>query len=372
MFNLALRRGKSPAGLRQEKELFQARIKNPQSVLEDAKSLAFVMMRNNLENPHDGLAQQENVPYWRYVEEYHPKYLHEVMNKARSIAKGLSKDFFKHPEKFPMPSKQPAGGGMGGLGASSTGRTVVAAIDSNEPYVYLYKNGTDFLMHGTWASLISSGTIVHGLPYLANDGALYTLHCGSNRVPRNAASLQEFRRMETEMPKAMAEAIMAKMKEFGQQYTSFDAYTYLNKVKEHKDWFFAAFNARFAGPAAAMALEETNSEYPIAMKMPEQTLAIRKAVGSAMEPFVKRLVDSLAVDGVKCDIKMVDIGRENEPFMAKWKKYDDAREVETNLARMREVAPDVLYSASIANSNIDMRSLVMTMVAQPRTKTPDV
>ena len=368
MFCLALKRGKSPSGLRQEKELFQARIKNPKSVLEDAKSLAFVMVRNGLENPRDGLMQQKNVPYWEYVEKFHPKYMREVMDKARVIARGLSKDFFKHPEKYPMPSKQPAGGGMGGLGAAATGKVVTAAIDANEPYVYLYKNGTDFLMYGTWASLIASGTIVAGLPYLANDGALYHLHCGSNRVPRNAASIQEFRRMESEMPKAMADAIMAKMKEFGQQYNSFDAYTYLNKVKEEKDWFFAAFNARFAGPSAALALEEANSDYPIAMKMPEQTLAIRKAIGDAMEPFVKRLVDSLGVDGVKCEIKMVDSGRENEPFMAKWKKYDDARELETRLARMKEVAPDVMYSKGTAIATLDMRSLVMTMVSMPRTK----
>jgi len=109
-FNYALHR-KVPKNLQEEEAIFN-QIPFQQRLQQDATGLAQTMVRHGLEKAEDAYDMRAgNVQYWDYVEKYHPKYRERVLQKAEELAKQLMHDFYAHPEKFPMPSKQQGGAG---------------------------------------------------------------------------------------------------------------------------------------------------------------------------------------------------------------------------------------------------------------------
>ena len=126
MFNFARKRnGDLSKNMVRQKTIFESK-PFEQRLKEDGFSLAKIMVGNGLAEPEDALSHMGGVEYWQYVGKYEPDYLEKVLEQTGKIAKKFSSDFFAHPEKYPLPAKQPPGGAPGGATASAKKRIIVA------------------------------------------------------------------------------------------------------------------------------------------------------------------------------------------------------------------------------------------------------
>lgn len=388
MFNLARHRNNNvPDRLQDEGVLFQARINNPQSLMEDAQHLAFTMVRHGLHSAEEGLNEQGNVEFWEYVKKFHPKYLDKVFELAEQLAKKLSHDFFNHPEKFPIPAggQGGGGGGMGGPGgggppppggdpggapppmASSNKRTVIAqdeeGVGGQSGYYYLYKpDSTNYSFFSTWAGKIMSGRI----DGIDADGRIYNYYITQNerhnradrpavRVPRSSPVVDQVFRMEQELPSALAQAVVAAVKVHGKDYDPRAASAMIDNAFKNASWDLAPIESMFTGDIEALLLEMDQGFYT----EHKATESVRMAIGLVMQPWIQAMEKALLMHGYTVkrqgpnNKRSSRVGAEDHE---KVKAELDVREFSTE--------PHLLVNDSIMRGSFDVPSLIMTAVSQ--------
>lgn len=128
MFNLARKR-MLPKTMRQEELVFLSKPEQ-QKMQEDAKGLAFIMVRHGISEGENAMTMMDGVEYWQYLREFRPKYIQKVFELADTMAKHLAVDFQANPQKYPLPAPPQSGGGMPPAGAKATKMTIIANIET--------------------------------------------------------------------------------------------------------------------------------------------------------------------------------------------------------------------------------------------------
>lgn len=355
-----------PPNLREEQALFEHKKNDPQALLGDAKSIAFIMLRNRLRDPKDVLTHIGGVQYWQYLVKYHPKYMEQVLEKAKEISEQLAFNIQNHPEKFPMPSGAPAPGGT--PVAATDKRTVQAALPPAGGTVYLRRESKDlfWLMNTFGCKLISSNP----QPFIGDDGSCRFLGISSNevRVSRHSHSVNEIFRMETEMKPRLIEMAATMAEEKG--IASDDPIRFATALIEYvttskKNYLMLPVISRKAGPG--IAFQYLNEENPF-LREPDECSEIRSAIGKEMTKYVASFAAALAMDGI--------VPSESQGFMPVWtavgKKQatvdkeavieDLTAQIDTEVSK----GPRILKKEEVGAS-VDMQSLVLTLMSQERT-----
>jgi hypothetical protein len=343
--------------------VIQQRIENPDAfVQQDAQQLAFVMVRNGIDDPDDAidtvLSEEE---FWDSLRKY-PKYMHRVKHIARDFAKKL-RVVKKHPELLPPPAPPGQGGGGGGAPpamAAVQGKVVTAQEDFGSPQASIR---IDSVAGGALAKTWGAGFLDGSLTVLTPEGEEITIRTARSRAPRNSPIIVAIYEMEMQLNKAIIAAVTEVLAKYEKKMSPASIQAWLDMIKtkrpRHEDvgnvarffqWNMAPFNALFTDPVYAMMLLDEHNHL---VSEPEATMEVRKAIGKAMEPFVQKLAQAVNASFLGISPTLV-IPPQNSPLFKKYKQKNEKKISE----------PRVLLPEETERSEGDFSSWLMTAVSE--------